>query len=105
MKQTLCFVSAITFFLLTFLGAQGQPTPINVSGEVRGVDGLPKRFARVQLDGKGSYVAITNTRGEFSINNVIPGRYTVTITQGDNVQKFSMDLKDGPTPRKIIVKW
>jgi hypothetical protein len=101
---TSCVIGVIAL-MFAVLTAVGQPTTLNVSGEVKGADGMPKRFARVQLEGPGNYIAITNTRGEFSIANVQPGRYVATITQGDNIQKLPVNIATAEAPVKITVKW
>lgn len=99
----LCFVFSITFLPITLLAAQAQPRTIDLSGQVKGTDGDPKKFARVQLEGPGSYIALTNSEGKFSFKNVIPGRYRVTVTQGNNVQKFSLTIEVDTL--ELVVKW
>lgn len=86
--RILCFV-----FSLVFLADQADSQQLTVSGEVRGAHGDAKKFVRVQLEGPKSYISLTDANGNFSVGNVIPGRYLVTVTQGDNVQRF---------PNKII---
>jgi hypothetical protein len=97
--------STMLVIVLGIVGAYAQPTAIDVAGQVTGADGMPKRFARVQMEGPGNYVAITNTRGQFSINNVNPGRYVATVTQGDNIQRLPVVIDKGTMPVKIAVKW
>ena len=98
-------VGAVIVVMCAVMMASGQPTARHLSGEVSGADGMPKRFARVQLEGPGNYMAITNTRGEFSINNVQPGRYVATVTQGDNTQKMPVSIGQEATAVKLTVKW
>lgn len=101
--NTTWFVGALLLCAVAVVAA--QPTTLSLNGSVRGADGLPKRLARVQLEGPANYLAITNTRGEFSISNVQPGRYVATVTQGDNVQKVSVSVTSNPAPVNITVKW
>jgi len=104
-KRKLNLCSAILVIVLNVVGVYGQPTALDVGGQVTGADGMPKRFARIQLEGPGNYVAITNTRGQFSVNNVNPGRYVATVTQGDNIQRLPVVIDKTTIPVKIIVKW
>jgi len=110
MRHATALSSRFTVILVSaaLLAAQGQPQSVDVRGQVKGMREDPKSFARVQLSGPGSYIALTNSNGEFSIQNVIPGRYGVTVTQGRNVQKFSIVIR---VPRNtvstidMIVSW
>ena len=104
-KVRMSLFYAIIVIILSLVAVYGQPAALNVGGQVTGADGMPKRFARVQLEGPGNYVAITNTRGQFSVNNVNPGKYIATITQGDNIQKLPITIDKGTIPVKIAVKW
>ena len=70
---------------------------------MKGTYGDMKRFARVQLDGPESYIAITDSTGRFSFQEVIQGRYKITVTQGNNVQIFSQTVSTGTLD--LMVNW
>ena len=96
----LCLVFFIAFFSAVFSTAQA---PINLNGQITGTAGDPKRFAAVQLDGPGSYIALTDDKGRFSLNNLIPGRYAITVRQEEKVQKFSITIQSSTL--NLVVKW
>lgn len=52
-----------------------------VSGTVTDTSGAPVSNAAVALRGPTNYYATTDSKGAFSIDNVTPGIYTVTVTR------------------------
>ncbi len=93
----------VTLLFATLVGMPSLSQALDLGGQVRGVQGDPKKFATVQLDGPGSYVALTDANGRFSIKSVSPGQYRVKVTQGDKVQIFSMAIASGTL--ELVVKW
>ena len=81
--------------------AQAQGT---ITGNVTGKAGDLKRLAGITLDGPNRYVSMTNSRGEFRVQNVLPGQYTVTVTQSSNVQRFIVHI-DGNNKLDLQVGW
>jgi hypothetical protein len=47
---------------------------------------------------------MTNSLGEFTVKNVQKGPYTVTVSQGNKVQSFQVDI-DGVSHLDLRVKW
>lgn len=97
----------VLFFLMIFLTAaiataQGQGKEI--TGKVTGAAQDPKGFAGVTFNGPNRYVSMTNSMGEFTVKNVKKGQYTVTVSQGNKVQSFNVNI-DGVTNLDLRVKW
>ena len=85
------------------LSAAALAQPVTLTGTVVGADGKPKPFARIQLQGKAQYAAVSNVNGTFIIQNFAPGTYVASIRQGDNVQQLTVDIT-GVT-ETLTVKW
>jgi uncharacterized membrane protein len=100
LRWMLCLVLLIALFPAVFLKAQA---PINLSGQITGTAGDPKKFATVKLDGPGSYLALTDYEGRFSLNNLVPGKYAITVRQEEKVQKFSITIQSSTL--NLVVKW
>ena len=96
----LCLVFFVAFFSAVFLTAQA---PINLSGQITGTAGDPKRFVTVQFNGPGSYIALTDDEGKFSIHNLVPGQYTILVRQEERVQRFSITIQSSTL--NLVVKW
>ncbi len=63
--------------------------PARVSGRVVNPSGDPVRRATVKLQGSASYTQTTQENGAFTIENVAPGRYTLTAQRsGFSSQKY-----------------
>jgi len=94
----------ITMFLMFLLGqiAYGQ---VVVNGQVRGNLGAPKSSVRVQLEGPGRYIALTDNSGKFTIQDVEPGDYSVTVVERNRLQKFFFKLGPGTGPLSLQVAW
>jgi hypothetical protein len=107
MKQQLfwwwCIGCALSCLCVSLSVAQAPPQPIKLMGQVRGAYGDPKPFVSVQFDGPERYVALTSSRGEFVLEDVVPGQYRVMVKQGNNVQLFSMAVRTSPL--NLTVKW
>jgi hypothetical protein len=84
------------------LNAVAQQT-IDATGSLKGHGGNPKQFASVQITGPGRYAAMTNAKGEFKLFNVVPGHYTVRVSQGDHVEMLSLNIRDSRL--ELQVKW
>lgn len=93
----------VMLVFLTLLGMPNLSQALDLSGQVKGAQGDPKKFVTVQLDGPSSYVALTDANGKFSVKNVSPGRYRVKVTQGDKVQTSSMAVSSETL--ELVVKW
>jgi hypothetical protein len=76
--------------------------PVTVNGTVNG-NGGPKQFANVKLDGPGHYIATTDPEGRFTIEGVVPGRYTVEVRKDDRRNVFTRNVGRGPLD--LRVKW
>lgn len=82
-------------FLLIFLAASmgmAQEAGKEISGKVTGKAGDPKGFAGVTFNGPTRYVAMTNSMGDFKVPKVATGKYTVSVSQGNKVQGFMVDV-------------
>jgi hypothetical protein len=97
----------LLFILLIFLTAAlaaAQDQGKELSGKVTGLAQDPKGFAGVTFNGPKRYVSMTNSLGEFTVKNVQKGPYTVTVSQGNKVQSFQVDI-DGVSHLDLRVKW
>jgi hypothetical protein len=90
------------FFLFTLWTSEAQAG--TVTGTVVGRAGDLKSMAGIILEGPNRYMSMTNTAGQFNIENVKPGRYTLTVTQGNYVQKFNVSI-DGNNTLDLRVRW
>lgn len=75
MKRRLVLAVICLMFIIGPSCVMGQ-APVGelaVTGQVKGASGDTKSFVRVQLEGPGSYVALTNSKGQFSLKGVGPG--------------------------------
>jgi hypothetical protein len=104
MERPYVRVMLITMVLVLLLGqvAYGQ---VAVSGQVKGNLGAPKSSVRVQLEGPGRYVALTDNNGKFAIQNVKPGDYSITIVERNRFQKFFFKISPGTGPLNLQVDW
>ena len=94
------------FLVLLSLGATREAFPqtgVPVNGQVKGLQGDPKQFISVSLEGPGRYVAMTNAEGVFTIQSAIPGKYAVHVRQGDRVAVFTCDV--GSSLIDLVVNW
>ncbi|MGE3541283.1 MAG: hypothetical protein AB7N91_28095 [Candidatus Tectimicrobiota bacterium] len=97
----LCLLSLLLYAALSL--AQTPPQPVRLTGQVRGIYSDPKPFVSVQFDGPERYIALTSSRGEFTLETVIPGQYRIMVKQGNNVQIFSLAVRTSPL--MLTVKW
>jgi len=97
-------VMLITLLLLLLL-AQVAEAQVAVSGQVRGRTGVPKSSVRVQLEGPGRYIALTNETGHFSVQDVRPGDYIVTVVERNRLKKFYFQIHPGTGPLMLEVDW
>lgn len=74
-----------------------------LTGTVAGVDGKPKPFARVQLQGSARFAAVSDVTGRFTINNFSGGTYQVTIRQGDSTETQTVEIKGFALA--LVVHW
>lgn len=93
-------LSVLVMLLPSLAQAQGR----TITGLVTGTAGDYKSLASITLEGPNRYLALANSVGQFKVENVLPGRYTVTVRQGNNVQKFIVDLDGSPT-LELAVRW
>ncbi len=100
-KTALSLVFLIVFLVTFTASVQGQR---GLTGRVTGQSGDTKDYAGVTLIGPGKYSVMTDSKGEFSLPNFIGGRYTVTIRQGNNLQKFIVNI-DGTGRLDLNVRW
>jgi hypothetical protein len=100
-KTALSFVVLIAFLVTFTASVQGQK---GLTGRVTGQSGDTKEYAGVTIIGPGKYSVMTDPKGEFSLPNFKGGRYTVTVRQGNNLQKFIVDI-DATGRLDLKVKW
>jgi outer membrane lipoprotein-sorting protein len=100
--STLALLVILMFSLL--VSAWAQTGGKEIAGRVTGRMGDAKGLASVTLSGPNTYTAMTNSTGEFRVRNVVKGRYTVSVTQGNNVQRFVVDI-DGASRLDLEVRW
>jgi hypothetical protein len=83
-------------FLLSaviFAPALAWADPGMLTGTVKGTDGHPKSFARVQLQGSAIYAAVCDVAGKFTITKFTTGgTYQITVRQGDNVETQTQQI-------------
>lgn len=105
MKRQLVLAVICLMFIIgpSFVMGQAPVGELAVTGQVRGASGDTKSFVRVQLEGPGRYVALTNSKGQFSLQGVVPGQYRITVTQSGKVQTFTMPIEQGQVD--LVVKW
>ncbi len=97
-------VLVILLIFLTATSAAAQEKGIEITGQVTGAAQDPKGFAGVTFNGPNRYVSMTNSTGEFTVKNAKKGEYTVTVTQGNKVQSFKVNI-DGASNLDLKVKW
>ncbi len=100
--KTALFLVFLMVFSVTFTAA--VPGQGGLTGRITGQNGDTKEYAGVTLIGPGKYSVMTDSKGEFSLPNFTGGRYTVTIRQGNNLQKFIVNI-DGTGRLDLNVKW
>ena len=102
-------LTMLTGFLLTFgvlagpETVRGQSNTVTVTGRVIGAGNVPKGLARIELTGSGQFVAMSDAVGQFTIHDITPGDYRVTVRQGGNFQ--TMVVKVSSAPLEIRVNW
>lgn len=105
MKKRLVWAMISALFIVgpSFVRAQAPVSGLALTGQVKGASGDPKSFVRLQFEGPGSYVALTNSKGQFSLKGMAPGQYRITVTQSGKVQTFTMPIEQGQVD--LVVKW
>jgi hypothetical protein len=101
-RQFFGLISLIALVILFYIWAPKAQAE-TVTGTVVGKAGDLKSMAGITLEGPNRYMSMTNT-GKFNIENVKPGRYTITVTQGNYVQKFNVNI-DGNSNLDLQVRW
>lgn len=104
MKRSPALLWFILLIFLTAAIAAAQEKGKEITGKVTGAAQDPKGFAGVTFNGPQRYVSMTNSTGQFTVKNVKKGRYTVTVSQGNKVQSFNVDI-DGASNLDLRVKW
>ena len=87
-----CFVSAALLMCLIGISLFAQNPNGALRGEVEDTSGLRVVGARVSLQSAGSSLtreAVTNDRGEFRTEGLLPGRYQVVVRAGGFVDAVS----------------
>ncbi|HNS30255.1 MAG TPA: carboxypeptidase regulatory-like domain-containing protein [Tenuifilaceae bacterium] len=76
-----------------------------VSGTVMGNDDLPIGGATVNMVGYDNYSAVTNDNGEFTIANVYPGTYTVSVSViGYDPYEEEEEINDDTTLEIVLIE-
>ena len=96
-------VALLSFGTLCAEWTHAQPSRIVVNGVVTGTGGVSKGLARIELNGQGQFVVMSDSAGRFIIRDVMPGRYQVTVRQGGNFQTLLVDV--GASPLELKVNW
>jgi hypothetical protein len=96
-------LAGLILLLMTAL-PQAALAQVQVRGTVKGIQGDPKQFASVSLEGPGHYAAITDANGSFVIGDVAPGTYAVQVRQGDRHGNFP-NVQVGEQSLDLTVKW
>lgn len=98
MRRTLlCTLPLFALFLLAGCGSGGS----TVSGTVNyGTTkmGPEDKLTVTMSDGKNTYAAEVDSGGNFKFNDVLPGSYTVTVTQYKVMPTTGGDAKPGSKP-------
>src|SRR5580692_5835588 len=96
-RSAVGFISVLVLFLVPFI-AVAQNSNTTVAGQVLDPAGAAVASAQVTLQPAGVTVA-TNARGEFTIPNIVPGDYKLTISYV-GFEDFQQDLsiKTGDAP-------
>ena len=88
--------------VMPLTAALSQAPPVH--GTVKGNQGDAKQFASVSLEGPGQYAAITDANGNFVIQEVSAGTYTVRVRQGERRRDFP-NVKVGDQSLDLTVDW
>jgi hypothetical protein len=84
--------------------ATTQPAAGTLTGIVTGVDGKPKSFAQVQLQGTAVYAAVTDVTGTFNVKSFTTGgSYRITIRQSDKTETQTQSITS--LTLSIVVHW
>ncbi len=105
-KGGLALIAIMVAIMLVPLWAQkAQGETVTVTGTVVGKAGEMKSMAGISLEGPNRYMSMTNSEGRFRIENVNTGRYTLTVTQGNYVQKFNATIDANNNNLNLNVRW
>lgn len=75
--------------------------PGNLTGKVCDDEGRPLVSAALTITGRASRDGLSNTLGEYSFPNLLPGKYTVTATAGALTRTFT-DIEVVPRDTTIV---
>jgi hypothetical protein len=104
-KISLALSVLIVLSMLLSLGAPpAQGATVTVTGTVVGRAGDLKSLAGITLQGPRRYISLTNSSGSFTIKRIIPGRYTLTVSQGNYVQRFNVNIRHNQR-LNLRVRW
>ena len=104
MKFRLLRSTGLFVFALVVLAQISWAQGATISGSVKDKQNNPKSYVSVIFEGPQRYVAMTDGEGRFRVGNVQNGTYSVTVRQGDNVQKFSSRI-EGQRELNLVVTW
>lgn len=85
------FLYLMSFFLLLTSIVNAQQKTATIKGTVKNSQGKAAEFANVELKGT-SKGAVTDESGEYKIENIKPGNYTITIS-GIGLKKKTQDIE------------
>ncbi len=91
--------------LMTLLLAQAEAQTFTVSGQVTGANGEPRKYVRVEFEGPVNSMSMTDDKGNFSINNLQPGNYYITVKEMNNIQKFTVRVGADTGRLRLAVSW
>ena len=104
MRKISTLALLVVLVLSLLVSAWAQTGGNEITGRVTGRMGDAKGLASVTLSGPNTYTAMTNSTGEFRVRNVVKGKYTVSVAQGNNVQRFVVDI-EGNNRLDLGVRW
>jgi hypothetical protein len=94
---------------LTLLAAPvavlAQDVATDLEGHVFTSNGAPLRSAEVRFEGPAEYISLTDSDGVFILGDARRGIYTVTVTQGNRFQRFTVNVGAALEPATLTVGW
>ena len=101
-RTTVVIATLFVGLLLVGTAAYAQ----QVKGTVINRDGAARSGCQVNFAGPATYSVWTNPEGAYFLESPKYGEYTVTVTQGNLNQTFTVTVnQDGLNPSTLVVNW